>query len=291
MGLSGATRIVGVFGWPVRHTLSPPMHQAAFDALGLDWVYVPFAVRPERLAQAVGALGALGLAGVNVTIPHKEAVVGLADEVEPEARAIGAVNTLTVLDDGRLHGMNTDADGFLESLRLDGGIEPRGLTAALVGTGGAGRALAFALARGGVERLAMINRTVEKAERLAADLRAYGARCAVEVVARGSAEERRTLAHSALLVNATSLGLRPGDPLPADPTPLPEAAAVFDTVYTPLETPLLKAAQARGLRTIPGLGMLARQGARSFERWTGQRPDVALMIGVLKRELEGRRPA
>ena len=285
MALTGATRVVGVFGWPVRHSLSPPMHQAAFDALGLDWVYVPFAVTPERLATAVRALPALGMAGTNLTIPHKEAALALVDEIDPEARAIGAVNTITVLEDGRLHGMNTDADGFLESLRMDGGFDPAGQSVALVGTGGAGRAMAFALARGGVSVLRLINRTVEKAERLKADLRAYGAPCSIEVVQRDSAEERDVLRRTDLLVNATSLGLRPGDALPADPALLPPAAAVYDAVYRPLETPLLLAAKARGLRTIPGLGMLARQGARSFERWTGRRPDVDLMIAVLKREL------
>jgi shikimate dehydrogenase len=285
MRLSGKTEVVGVFGWPVRHSLSPPMHQAAFEALGLDWVYVPFAVPPQYFAQAARALPALGLVGANCTIPHKEAAATLVDEIDPEARAIGAVNTLTVLDDGRLHGMNTDADGFLDSLRVEGGLTPQGKTVSLVGTGGAGRAMAFGLARGGAERLFLINRTLEKAQHLANDLGRFGATCPIEVVERGSKRESDVLGQSVLLVNSTSLGLRPGDALPADPGLLPDGAAVYDAVYTPLETPLLKAAATRGLATVPGLGMLARQGAFSFEHWTRQEPDVDLMISVLKREL------
>ncbi len=286
MPLDGQTKVVGVFGWPVKHSLSPPMQQAAFDALGLNWVYIPFAVKPEDLETAIRSLPALGIVGVNCTIPHKEPLLGIIDEIEPEAKAIGAVNTVTVLENGRLHGMNTDADGFLESLRVDGGFEPRDKVVSLLGTGGAGRAMAFALARAGVVELNLINRTVEKAERLAEDLRAFGVQCEINVIGRGSDEEAKILGASELLVNSTSLGLKEGDPLPADPALLPEGAAVYDAVYTALETPLLLAAAARGLRTIPGLGMLARQGARSFERWTGQAPDVDLMIDTLKQALK-----
>ncbi len=285
MKISGATRLVGVFGWPVRHSLSPPMHQAAFDALGLDWAYVPFPVAPENMPRAVRGIAALGLAGANVTIPHKEAAARLADVVDDEARAIGAVNTLTVLDDGRIHGMNTDADGFLESLRIDGGFEPQGKTAVLLGAGGAGRAMAFALCRAGVERLSIVNRTLEKARLLARDLLDFGAAMPVLAIERGGAAEREALSAAQLLANSTSIGLRAGDGLAADVSLLPAGSAVYDCVYTPLETPLLRAAAQRGLIAIPGLGMLARQGARSFERWTGQKPDVDLMIRVLKREL------
>lgn len=288
MKLTGTTRVVGVFGWPVKHSLSPPMQQAAFDALGLDWVYLPFPVAPENLPAAIGALPALGIVGVNCTIPHKEAALRLADEVDPEARAIGAANTLTVLEGGRIHAMNTDADGFLESLRQDGGIEPAGKTASLLGTGGAGRAAAFALARAGVERLFLINRTVEKAQRLADDLRAFGVECPIEIAQPRTPAATRFLAETQLLVNMTSLGLKPDDPLPADPGALPAGAVVYDAVYTPLETPFLKAATVHNLIAIPGLGMLARQGARSFERWTGRKPDVGLMTAILQQELAKR---
>jgi shikimate dehydrogenase len=286
MPLNGQTKVVGVFGWPVKHSLSPPMQQAAFDALGLNWAYLPFAVKPENLEAAARALPALGIVGVNCTIPHKEAIAAIVDEIDPEAKAIGAVNTVTVLEDGRLHGMNTDADGFLESLRVDGKFEPKGKIVSLLGTGGAGRAMAFALARAGVKKLNLINRTVEKAERLSKDLSEFGIECEVSVISRESDEAKTILGETELLVNSTSLGLKEGDPLPADPALLPEGAAVYDAVYTPLETPLLLAASKRDLRTIPGLGMLARQGARSFEHWTGQAPDVDLMIDTLKRALK-----
>jgi len=287
MRISGNTRICGVFGWPVRHSLSPPMQQAAFDALNLDWAYLPFAVAPENLERALRALPALGMAGVNCTIPHKESTCAIVNQVDAQAAAIGAVNTVTVLEDGRLEGMNTDARGFVDSLRLDGGFEPADRTVVMIGTGGAGRAMAFGLADAGVSELILVNRTLERAERLAEDLHAYR-KINVRAVKRGAEEEVAALAQADLLVNASSLGLHDVDTLPADPAHLRSDAAVYDAVYTPQWTPLLQAAALRGLKTIPGLGMLARQGAIAFERWTGQKPDVQLMIDTLKRELAAR---
>jgi len=285
ISFSGATRIVGVTGWPVEHSLSPAMHQAVFYALKMDWVYAPFPVPPEKLEQALRALPALGIVGVNCTIPHKESAARIVDEIDPQARAIGAVNTVTVLPDGRLHGANTDATGFIDSLKLDGGFDPAGRIVVLLGTGGAGRAMAFALADAGVEKLALVNRTAERAHALARDLAASGSRVEISVAQPGTAEALRVVAETDLLVNSTSLGLKPGDPLPVDVSHLPGHATVYDAVYIPLMTPLLQAAQARGLKTIPGLGMLARQGARSFERWTGIKPDVGMMMQTLREQL------
>lgn len=285
MPLSATTRLCGIMGWPVKHSLSPAMQQAAFDAMGLDWAYVAFPVPPEKIEQALRALPALGIAGVNCTIPHKEAAAAVVDEIEPAARAIGAVNTITVLEDGRLHGINTDAPGFIESLIFDGGVDPAGKTVALLGSGGAGRAMAFALAGAGVKRLMLINRTLSRAQALAGDLRTFGVACEVEALEAGSPEQAALLGECGLLVNSTSLGLREGDPLPADPAHLPAHAAVYDAVYVPQWTPLLKAAKQHGLHAIPGLGMLARQGALSFEVWTGRKPDVDLMLKVLREKL------
>jgi shikimate dehydrogenase len=246
--------LAGVLGFPVGHSRSPLMMNAAFAELGLDWRYLKLPVPPERFAETVRALPASGYRGANVTIPHKLAAHDLADELSDAAREIGAVNTLTFGEDGRIAGDNTDAGGLLDAL---GGPLPS--TALVLGAGGAGRAAAWALARDGVE-VTVWNRTPARATELAADL-------GVNASERpGSAE---------LLVNATSVGLGPADSL--DGLPLVDAKVVVDLVYGAAQTPFARWADERGARVVDGVEVLVRQGALSLQLWTGEDAPVDSM--------------
>lgn len=230
------------------------MMNAAFAELGLDWRYLRLPLPPERFEQTVRALPGSGYRGANVTIPHKLAAHDLADDLSAAARAIGAVNTLTFKEDGRIAGDNTDAGGLLDALG-----EPLPSTALVLGAGGAGRAAAWALSQAGVE-VAVWNRTPERAAELAADL--------------GVAHAERP-APAELLVNATSVGLHPGDSL--DGLPLVDARVVVDLVYGRAQTPVARWAEERGARLVGGLEVLVHQGARSFETWTGREAPVEVM--------------
>lgn len=268
--------MLGVIGDPVAHTASPAMHNAALRALNLDYAYAAFRVAPAALPQALAGMCALGLVGLNVTVPHKQAVMAHLDEVSEEAKSIGAVNTIAQRD-GRLVGYNTDAFGIVQSLKADGGLDPLPAKVALLGAGGAARAVLYALlAREEVEEVLLFNRTVEKAAALAGDLDGTGK------VRVGSLAETGPIGDAGLLINATALGMHPRtdvSPL-ADPSCLHERMLVADLVYNPLETLLMQQAAAAGAQAINGLGMLAYQGARSFEIWTGVEPPVAAMVAA-----------
>ncbi len=274
--ISGKTRVLGVIGHPVEHTSSPAMHNAALAALGLDYVYTAFAVRPENLGQAIAGMRALQICGLNVTVPHKVGVMALLDEVSPEARAIGAVNTIDHRE-GRLIGHNTDAYGIMQSLRLDGGLETLPSRVALLGAGGAARAILYALLqRPEVEHIALFNRTPEKAAALAVTLDPECKRVQPGVLDASSSD---LLRDTGLLINATAIGMYPhpdASPL-LDPACLHPGMVVLDIVYNPLETLLLRQARQAGARPVDGLGMLARQGARAFAIWTGVEPPVEVM--------------
>jgi shikimate dehydrogenase len=261
--LSGAARLAGVIGWPVKHSRSPRLHGFWLARHEVDGAYVPLAVEPGRLEAALRGLVACGFRGANVTIPHKEAAFGLCDDVAASARRAGAVNTL-VFEGGRILGSNTDGYGFLESLREQApGFDPRSGPAVLLGAGGAARAIGAALLDAGCPRLTLVNRTRDRAEALAA---ALGGPVAVA--------EAPPLSDAALLVNTTSLGMPGQPPLEVDLSPLPPTAIVADIVYVPLETPLLAAARARGLVAVDGLGMLLHQARPGFEAWFGVAPQV-----------------
>lgn len=272
--ISGTTRVLGVIGHPVEHTSSPAMHNAALEALGLDYVYAAFHVAPEGLPAAIAGMRALEIVGLNVTVPHKQAVMEHLDEVSEEARAIGAVNTIANRD-GRLSGYNTDAFGIIQSLKADGGMERLPAQVALLGAGGAARAILYALlAREEVERVLLLNRTVARAEALASDLDGGDK---VEVLPLA---ETGAIGGAGLVINSTSIGMHPREddsPL-IDPSCLRGGMLVADIVYNPLETQLMRQAEAAGARTINGLGMLAWQGARSFEIWTGVMPPTEAMV-------------
>nr|WP_085881852.1 shikimate dehydrogenase [Oceanibacterium hippocampi] len=270
--MSGKARVAGVMGWPVAHSRSPRLHGYWLAHYRIDGAYIPLAVRPEAREAAFAGLRALGLAGCNVTIPHKEAALGLVDELDDQARRIGAVNTVIVGDDGRLIGRNTDAFGFREAL-LEGApaLAPEGGVATVLGAGGAARAIIVALQDLGLGEIRVVNRGLDRARALAAE---FGR--PVEAVVWD--ERAGALDGAGLLVNSTSLGMAGSAPLELALDALPPAATVMDIVYTPLETPLLAEARARGHRAVDGLGMLLHQARPGFEAWFGHRPEVTAAL-------------
>jgi shikimate dehydrogenase len=283
--ISGRTNVYGIFGFPVEHTFSPAMHNAGFAKLGMDACYVPFAVDPGSLADAVRAIVPLGLQGLNVTVPHKEKVIPFLHELSEEARLIGAVNTIEVVK-GRLIGHNTDGRGFLRSLTDDARFDPRGRRFLVLGAGGAARAIGFSLALAGAAGIALRDVDGEKAEALVGDIRSKTGVPATAV----SDEAVMTFARAAdCLVNATPLGLRKSDPLPVGKEQVQRGQLVCDLVYNPPETALLQAARARGARGLSGLGMLLYQGVIAFEIWTGKKAPVRVMKNALARQIASRR--
>ena len=276
--ITGRAKLAGVMGWPVGHSLSPLLHGYWLTTHAIDGAYVPLAVKPDDFADAVRMLAKLGFAGVNVTIPHKQAAMACVDELDDVAVRIGAVNTIVVRRDGRLWGTNTDAYGFLENLKAkhpawDAGAGP----AVVIGAGGAARAVVVALLDAGVASVRLTNRSRERADALAKDLDAKK----IEVIDWDL--RAMALAGAMLLVNTTSLGMTGQPPLELDITHLPKEAAVYDIVYVPLETDLLKAAKAAGHPTIDGIGMLLHQARPGFAAWFGIEPavDQALTTYVL----------
>jgi len=274
--VTGETKLVGLIGWPVEHSLSPAMHNSAFAALGLNWCYVPLPVHPERLWEAIAGLRALGFVGANVTVPHKEAVMSYLDEVTPEAQTIGAVNTIVVLEEKSI-GYNTDWQGFLAALS-ESGFDPQGKRAVVLGAGGAARAVVYALAQGGAQ-VTVLNRTLSRAQALVQDFSPLFPHCSLVSLpfTPPTLEVQTTEAH--LLVNTIPVGMWPG----VDQSPWPEALAfpghltVFDLVYNPGETKLLRQARAAGAKGIGGLGMLVHQGAAAFELWAREEAPVETM--------------
>ncbi len=266
--LSGRAKLAGVFGWPVAHSRSPRLHGFWLERHAIDGAYLPFAVRPENLAAALNALPVLGLRGVNLSVPHKEAALGLVDRASEEARRIGAVNTIVVDGDGGLEGRNTDSYGFLAHLKTSvPGWRSASGPAVLLGAGGAARAIAVALIEAGVPELRLVNRTADRAAGLAKALSGN--------IAPVPWEDRNlALAGAALLVNSTTLGMVGQPPLDLDLSLLPRKAPVYDIVYAPLETPLLATARARGHPCIDGIGMLLHQARPGFAAWFGVEPEV-----------------
>ncbi len=269
MNISGSTKVIALLGHPVGHSLSPAMQNAAFGASGQDFCYVTFDVEPAAMNEAMEGIRALGLAGCNVTVPHKQAVMEHLENIDSTANEIGAVNTI-VNRKGRLHGFNTDGDGFMRSLaELD--IDVADKRVLIVGAGGAARGIGYKLVRK-AGSLEIYNRTEEKSARLADELNS------VRQVA-SYMETLDDLSGFDLILNATSLGLRPGDELPLDPALLRPGQVVGDLIYK--QTPLLEAASKMGLKTFDGTGMLLWQGALAFELWTGTKAPVDVMRRAL----------
>ncbi|MCY4567418.1 MAG: shikimate dehydrogenase [Candidatus Poribacteria bacterium] len=279
--LTGHTRIVGVIGDPVEHSRSPQMHNAAFAKAELDYVYVPFHVRPDDLADAIAGFKAINVVGINVTLPHKQAVIPSLTSISREAELIGAVNTLTFVE-GNIYGDNTDAPGVLKALEEDGSMSgsPVGESVVVLGAGGAARAVVVALALRGVASITIANRTVEKAVSLAEEM---DRKTGVSMQGIGLSDERLPLAvrESNLLVNTATTSMDVTQPLLISADWLQPDTIVYDIVYTPPVTPLMQAATERGCQTLGGIGMLVHQGAIAFEKWTGVTPCTETMRQAL----------
>ncbi len=284
--ITGTTRVVGVIGWPVAHSLSPPMHNAAFAHLGLDWVYVAFPVHPDGVGEAVRGVRGLGLVGINVTIPHKQAVIEHLDELDQTAADLEAANTIHNAD-GHLKGYNTDGPGLLRSL-AEAGFQPSGKKVAVIGAGGSARAVVFALARAGASHIAILNRTLEKAVRLAELVRSRCKFPAVEPLPLTGAASREAVESADAVIDCTSVGMHPHtDVPPVVPAEwLRPGQVVCDLTYNPRHTVLLKAARSRGATVVDGTGMLVHQGAIAFEIWTGRSAPVEVMRAALLAALE-----
>ena len=278
--LTGHTRIVGVIGDPVEHSRSPQMHNAAFAKAGLDYVYVPFHVRPADLADAIAGFKAINVVGINVTLPHKQAVISHLTSISREAELIGAVNTLTFTEEG-IHGDNTDAPGVLRALEENGNMSvPVGENVVVLGAGGAARAVVVALALAGVASVTIANRTVEKAVSLAEEM---SQKTGVFMQGLGLADARLPAAvrEGMLLINTATVSMDATHPLLISADWLQPNTIVYDIVYTPPVTPLMRAAAARGCETLGGIGMLVHQGAIAFETWTGIVPCTETMHQAL----------
>lgn len=286
--LTGKTRLAGVLGWPVAHSRSPRLHGFWLERYRVDGAYVPLAAPPEQFATAVRGLAAAGFAGANVTVPHKEAALALCDDVDAFAARVGAVNTL-VFEDGRILGSNTDGFGFIANLAAHG-VDPAAGPALLLGAGGSTRAIAVALLDAGAA-VHIASRRPEQAATLAAELPVPGPSSGIGVLDWSDCEA--ALADYALLVNTTTAGMAGTPPLALELVRAGPTMAVADIVYVPLQTPLLRAARDRGLRTVDGLGMLLHQARPGFAAWFGVKPvvDDALYRFVADDLLEPDSPA
>ena len=295
INISGKTKIVGVIGEPVTHSRSPQMHNAAIAKLGLNFAYLPFEVKLPDLATAIQGLKALQVVGVNVTIPHKQNVMPLLDHISTEAHLIGAVNTL-VFDQDQIFGHNTDAEGFIRAMQEEASLCDYLLTgdvrAVVLGAGGAARAVVTALALNNVTEITIANRTVSKAVTLVENLEPNLLQTDLQLSTRLTSVEIQSsqladlIAACDLLVNTTSVGMDNTAPVDLfDLDCLSAQTIVYDIVYTPPVTPLLRVAEAKGCPIIGGLGMLDHQGAIAFEKWTGIEPNIEVMREALIKSL------
>ncbi|RJS90094.1 shikimate dehydrogenase [Candidatus Bathyarchaeota archaeon] len=287
MRISGKTKVCAVIGDPVEHSLSPCFQNAAFQHLGLDFVYVAFTVKAEELRGAIEGVRSLGFHGLNVTMPHKISIIQYLDELDEDAERIGSVNTV-LNQDRRLIGYTTDGVGALNALK-NNGVDPKGKKIVILGAGGASRSVSLALIKEAKE-LVILNRTVRRAERLVCDLHRL-VREDKKVRSGGLTEEnlRKELKNADILINATPVGMMPNeDKMPVKEEHLHPNLVVFDLVYNPIETKLLRKAKMIGAKTIDGLSMLIHQGAASFEIWTGVKAPIHVMMKAAKEELRKR---
>jgi shikimate dehydrogenase len=289
MDISGATKVVGIFGDPVGQSLSPAMHNTAFGLLGLDFVYAPFHVSSDEnaLRDAVRGIRALGLKGVNITIPHKEKVIKYLDELSPDAKGSGSVNTI-VNRGGRLIGYNTDGEGFISGIGKDAGFNPKGKDIIIIGAGGAARSIAYGLIKGKARSVLIANRTRERATEIKAMFSGRFRGTDIQASGLGAKGLLPYARRADLLVNTTSVGMMGTGSLRLPLNDLPCHAIVADIVYRPLKTSLLKDAEKAGLRTHNGLHMLVEQGAATFRLWTGRVAPREAMLKAAIKALKGR---
>lgn len=284
MNITAKTKLLGIFGYPIGHSLSPAMHNAAIKALGLDMAYLPFEVQPKDLKKAVDGLRGLGMIGMNITIPHKEAVIKFLDAISEEVRLIGAVNTV-VNRNGRLTGYNTDGAGYIASLKESCDFNPKGKKILILGAGGAARGIIAALAKHRPQSVTIANRTRLRGISLAKEFTTRLPNVNIRAVALHRNKLMTLFEDIDLLINTTSVGMKSNVMLNIPLEALTKKAIVSDIVYNPLETMLLKAARKRGLATHNGLGMLIHQGALSFKLWTGRNPSFKVMRAAARQAL------
>lgn len=282
------TQRLGIIGYPIGHSISPIFQQAALDHLGIDATYEKWEVTPEGVGDFVNGLRAPDSLGINITVPHKQAVIPFLDEVDEWATAAGAVNTI-VNRDGHLSGHNTDGPGFLRALLVETGYDPKGTRALVLGAGGAARGILLALARGGVDSMVIANRTLERAETLAKLASDNGVKS--EAISLSGDALTEAVSGADLIVNCTTMGMSHGPDehgSPISAAQIPATAIVNDVVYTPLLTPLLKEAAAAGATALGGLHMLVYQGVLSFQMWTGQDAPADVMLAAATAEMTSR---
>lgn len=282
-------KYLGVIGHPLNQSLSPVFQQAALDYLRLDIVFEAWPTPPEGLETRLRGMRAPSVLGANVTIPHKEAVITLLDELDELAQKVGAVNTIANRE-GRLHGHNTDVAGFLRALREDGGFDPAGKRVVIAGAGGAARAVVVALIDAGAASLSVINRSYSRATKLVDELRHFAGGTKLDAFPEMYASWGATLGGCDLLINCSSVGSAESGEEKECPVPvdlLRSNILVCDLIYRPAETPLMKAARKRGTSVLGGLPMLVYQGAASFELWTGQKAPVDIMVSAARRACGG----
>jgi shikimate dehydrogenase len=287
MRISGKTRICGLIGDPIEHSLSPCLQNAAFQNRGLDFVYVAFKVKKEDLKEAISGMRSMGIHGLNVTMPYKIDVIHYLDELDETAKTIGSVNTI-LNENGRLIGYTTDGKGALEALRYSG-VNPAGKKVVILGAGGASRSVSLTMVKE-VKELVILNRTLGKAKELVKELVAsQGVNATIRFGELNYRKTKQELENADILINATSVGMRPQDTsMPVDTSLLRSDLVVFDLVYEPLETRLLSEAKKKGATTVDGLAMLVFQGALSFEIWTGEKAPVEAMMKAASDELGSR---
>ena len=284
MHIDGSTQVVGVLGFPITHTASPAMHNAAFAALQMNWIYLAFAVAPNNLRSALLGARDMGWRGVNLTVPQKLLALEIVDEVDPEARRLGAVNTV-VMDNGKLRGFNTDGYGFVKAIKEDFNMSLKAKRVLVLGAGGAGRAIAIKCALEGASKVIVANRTLNRIEPIARELATT--KTEVQTLALTAKEIARVIGDVDLVVNATSVGLHEGESLGLNPGMFSSKLTVSDMIYRPAETELMKLAGEAGAKVSNGLSMLLHQGAKSFEIWTKRKAPLAVMRRALRAAVYG----
>lgn len=283
MEIDGKTEKVGLIGHPVSHSFSPVMHNAAFEFLKMNYVYTAFDVKPESIREAVQGLSALGFKGVNVTVPHKESVIPFMDSLSDEAKIIGAVNTIKFSDE-EIKGYNTDAYGFSAAIEKAFSIKLEGKKIFVIGAGGGAKAVATQSAIDGAKKITVTDISEGKAEQLTNNIRKNISSVQIEAVKTESREMKNAVEDADIIINATPLGMKDKDPIPIDTNLIGKGQKLFDLIYNPKETKLMKEAQMKGCEVSNGLMMLLYQGMKSFEIWTGIRPPEE----VMKKKLESR---
>ena len=284
MTFTGHAIVAGVIGDPISHSRSPMLHGFWLKQYQIDGVLIPLHVTASNLKAAISALPKLGFTGFNVTIPHKEAILPLMADVDKAAQIIGAVNTVTIRQDGSLYGQNTDGFGFLENLKNQTSWRSTGKSALVIGAGGAARGIIYALAQDGIKAITIVNRTRSKADKLVDDL---GSHLDAELISVDWSQLSAQLESADLLVNTTSLGMNGQPDLDLPLETLPATAVVADIVYVPLETELLKRSQSLGLESCAGLGMLIHQARPAFKNWFGRDPEVTpALFDMLQKDIQ-----